>query len=180
MNHRHPHQSNPQRAPPLSSPVTEWTFWDTSCCRHVVKPKHGWWQWHWFKFCGKTLKHCGNNMKQWQWTIEQNISLKKNGWFNFPIPINQASVCMLYVDIDGDDLEPKQYEIKFNQTKPNLPDNFGQTYVFLRVIVPLPSNPPIVLFPSERPPSSNRLPWYEPCTCKLGCVSFEMEINSTV
>ena len=34
---------------------------------------------------------------------------------------------MLYVDIDGDDLEPKQYEIKFNQTKPNLPDNFGQT-----------------------------------------------------
>ena len=65
--------------------------------------------------------------QQWQWTIEQNISLKKDGWFNFPIPINQASVCMLYVDIDGDDLEPKQYEIKFNQTKPNLPDNFGQT-----------------------------------------------------
>ena len=40
--------------------------------------------------------------QQWQWTIEQNISLKKDGWFNFPIPINQASVCMLNVDTDGD------------------------------------------------------------------------------
>ena len=63
--------------------------------------------------------------QQWQWTIEQNISLKKDGWFNFPIPINQASVCML--NVDGDGLETKQYEIQSNQTKPNLPDNFGQT-----------------------------------------------------